>query len=154
MDHLHVVFSVVAGRGICVLASNRDSHGSSQASDRSHRDRVRMRLADGRARADMAIANHARPELEASQSRFSNQQDLRPLARQYRAALLHTVDYRAIAPGVVCAISSRCIALSIVCAIERRLVARPGDLSVRGRTRTNSQGAGDRVVTFYSLLSQ
>src|SRR5580704_10511751 len=104
MDHLHVVFSVAAGGRVRIFASSRDSSVGPPTGDRSHRDRLSMRPADGRVSTDMAIAHHARPELEASKSRFSHHSNLWAPARQHRTALLHPINHRATVTGMVRAI--------------------------------------------------
>ena len=144
MDHLHVVLSVAIGGRVRIFPSNCNSPAAADAGNCSHCDCIRMRPADGHSRTDMAIANHARAELEASQSRFPHHKNLHPLDSQHRTALLHPVHHRAAVTGMVRAIAPRRLALSIVCAIKRRLANRSGYLSLPGGTCLDPQSAGDR----------
>ena len=111
-----------------------------------------LRPADGRARADMAIANHARSDLEASESRFPRHENLRPPAPQCRVAVLHPVHDGSAAAGLVCAVASRIRALSPVRTIQYRIVARAGDLSIRGGTGSEPESTSASVVAAVWLI--
>ena len=153
MDHLHAVLSVAAGRRLRILASHSRSPHRTPTGNRSHRDRLCVRRADGRSRDDMAIANHSRSQLEASQSRFSSNRNLRALDSKYRVAFLHPVHHRSAATDLVRAIASRCVAISALCALQHRIVARASDLSIRGGTCSEPASASDLWSLLFGLFS-